>query len=99
MKPADVRTAWIATCVFWAWSWTCAAFASAPFTLGLSLVMLIPAGLSVWAICIPIGRTDREQPPAFMQQPAPAQLRPVPPMPQALPGRVPQQQPPNPYLR
>lgn len=83
MPPAEIRTAWIASCVFWAWSWAVAAFTLTPLTFGLSLVMLIPAGLSVWAICIPIGRADH-QPPRYMQ-PAP---------PPILPGNGP-----NPYTR
>lgn len=52
----DLRTAWIATCVFWAWAWAVAAVAWTPFTLGLSLVMLIPAGLSAWSVMIPVGK-------------------------------------------
>lgn len=52
----DFRTAWIATCVFWAWTWAISAFGLAPFTFGLSLLMLIPAGLSAWAVMLPVGK-------------------------------------------
>jgi hypothetical protein len=59
MTDSEIRTAWVATCVFWAWSWATSAVVCALFTIGISLLGLIPAALSVFAIWIPIGKPQQ----------------------------------------
>lgn len=59
MTDSEIRTAWIATCVFWAWSWATWAVVTVLFTVGFSLLGLIPAALSVFAIWIPIGKPQQ----------------------------------------
>jgi hypothetical protein len=62
----DSRAAWIGTCVFWTWCWVIGSIVWAPFTFGLSLLGLIPAGLSAWSVVIPIGKPAM---PAYPQLP------------------------------
>ncbi|MGW3723562.1 hypothetical protein [Streptomyces sp. NPDC000851] len=66
MHGNEIRVAWIATCVFWAWSWLIGSLAWVPFTFGLSLAGLLFAAGSVWAIWIPIGKPKHpHHPPAY----------------------------------
>lgn len=54
MTDTDMRTAWISTCMFWAWAWAFGAIFWSWTIIGL--LLFIPAALSVWAIWIPVGR-------------------------------------------
>lgn len=64
MSQFDKRAAWIATCILWAWAWAIGSIVWVPFTFGLSLLGLLLAGGSVWAMWIPIGVQRQPQQPA-----------------------------------
>jgi hypothetical protein len=70
-----MRAFWIGTCAFWTSAWFCGALFWAWTLVGL--LLFIPAGLSAWAVMIPIGKPTQ---PLYPQLP-PGQFGPPPGIP------------------
>lgn len=70
MDTKDIRTLWVSTCVFWGWTWTLGALAWTPFTLGFSLLALLPAAAAFFCAWIPIGKPPVVQQPQLPWYPA-----------------------------